>query len=445
MGLELGIEAISLLMLASFLILIIGFGMPIAFATGIIAVVFCFLFADLNKLIIVVFRTYGFINSYALLAVPMFLLMAAILDRSGVAHELYDALLLWAGGMRGGIAVITLVAAVFMAAMTGIIGGEIILLGLVALPQMLRLGYDRKMSIGVVCAGGSLGVMVPPSIVMVFYGLTVEKSIGDLFLASATPGLMLGGLYIGYVLIRCAIDPSLAPPPPAEERDISLRDKLLALRKVVLPVGIIICVLGSIYGGIAAVSEAAALGAAAVAVAALIRGRLTWTVLRGALLQTMTTCGLLLWLSFGANSLVGVYNLLGGITFLKVTMVGLGDEVSPLFILLIMMLVFFILGMFMDWFSIMLLTMPVFVPTIESFGYDAIWFGVLFNMNMQMAFLTPPFGLAAFYLKSVAPPDISLNMIFHSLLPFIALQALGLGLVLFFPQIAMWLPEAMHG
>jgi tripartite ATP-independent transporter DctM subunit len=192
-GIELSIQAISVLMLLSFLVLIIGFGMPIAFATGIIAVVFCFLFADLNKLIIVVFRTYGFINSYALLAVPMFLLMAAILDRSGVAHELYDALRLWAGGIRGGIAVITLVAAVFMAAMTGIIGGEIILLGLVALPQMLRLGYDKKMSIGVVCAGGSLGVMVPPSIVMVFYGLTVEKSIGDLFLASATPGLMLGG------------------------------------------------------------------------------------------------------------------------------------------------------------------------------------------------------------------------------------------------------------
>jgi tripartite ATP-independent transporter DctM subunit len=286
--------------------------------------------------------------------------------------------------------------------------------------------------------------MVPPSIVMVFYGLTVEKSIGDLFLASATPGLMLGAMYIAYVLIRCSINPSLAPPPPAAERDVPLREKLLALRKVVLPVGIIVCVLGSIYGGFAAVSEAAALGAAAVTVAALIRGRLTWSVIRGALLQTMTTCGLLLWLNFGANSLVGVYNLLGGISFLKSVMVGLGEDVSPLFILLIMMLVFFILGMFMDWFSIMLLTMPVFVPTIESFGYDAIWFGVLFNMNMQMAFLTPPFGLAAFYLKSVAPPDISLNMIFSSLLPFIALQAMGLGLVLFFPEIAMWLPAAMH-
>lgn len=445
MGGEIGIEMISVLMLVSFMVLIIGLGMPIAFATGIIAVVFCYLFADLNSLIIVVFRTYGFINSYALLAVPMFLLMAAILDRSGVAHELYDALRLWAGGMRGGIAVITLVAAVFMAAMTGIIGGEIILLGLVALPQMLRLGYDRKMSIGVVCAGGSLGVMVPPSIVMVFYGLTVEKSIGDLFLASATPGLMLGGMYIAYVLIRCSINPALAPPPPAEERDVPIRDKLLALRKIVLPVGIIICVLGSIYGGFAAVSEAAALGAAAVALAAAIRGRLTWEVMRGSLLQTMTTCGLLLWLNFGANSLVGVYNLLGGITFLKGSMVGLGEEVSPLFILFIMMAIFFVLGMFMDWFSIMLLTMPVFVPTIESFGYDPIWFGVLFNMNMQMAFLTPPFGLAAFYLKSVAPPDISLNEIFRALLPFIGLQAIGLLLVVFFPEIAMWLPEAMRG
>ena len=444
MGLHLGIEAISILMLLSFVVLIIGFGMPIAFATGIIAVAFCYFFADLNKLIIVVFRTYGFINSYALLAVPMFLLMASILDRSGVAHDLYDALRMWAGGIAGGVAVITLVAAVFMAAMTGIIGGEIILLGLVALPQMLRLGYDRKLSIGVVCAGGSLGVMVPPSIVLVFYGLTTEKSIGDLFLASATPGLMLGGMYILYVLARCTLNPALAPPLPPEERNLPLRTKLAALRKVILPVLIVLAVLGSIYGGIAAVSEAAALGAAAVAVAAAIRGRLTFPVLRGALLQTMTTCGLLLWLSFGANSMVGVYNLLGGITFLKTIMVGLGNEVSPLVVILIMMSVFFVLGMFMDWFSIMLLTMPVFVPTIETFGYDPIWFGVLFNMNMQMAFLTPPFGLAAFYLKSVAPPDISLNTIFRALFPFILLQAAGLALVLFFPEIAMWLPEAMR-
>jgi tripartite ATP-independent transporter DctM subunit len=437
-----GIEAISLLMFGSFVLLILVMGMPVAFATGLIAVVFCVAFASFDNLIIMTFRTYGLVNSYALLAVPMFILMASILDRSGVAHDLYDALRVWAGGLAGGVGVMTLVAAIFMAAMTGIIGGEIILLGLVALPQMLRLGYDRKLAIGVVCAGGSLGVMIPPSLVLVFYGLVTETSIGALFLASAIPGLMLGGMYIVYVLIRCTLDPAAGPPAPLAEREMPLADKVAMLRKVVLPIGIIACVLGSIYTGIAAVSEAAALGAAGVTVAAAIRGTLTWRLLRDAMLQTMLTCGLLLWLSFGANAMVGVYNYLGGIAFMRGLMTGLPFD--PIVIILLMMAIYVLLGMFMDWFSIMLLTMPVFLPVVQSLGYDAIWFGVLFNMNMQMGYLTPPFGHAAFYLKSVAPPEISLNTIFASMLPFVMLQAIGLAIVLLFPQVALWLPSVLY-
>ena len=208
------IELISILMLASFIVLILILGMPIGFATGLIAVVFCSAFADINSLAIVTFRTYGFVNSYILLSVPMFLLMASILDKSGVAHDLYDALKIWAGGLPGGVGVMTLIAASVMAAMTGIIGGEVILLGLVALPQMLRLGYDRKLAIGIVCAGGSLGTMIPPSLVLVFYGLTTSTSIGDLFVASTIPGIMLAILYIIYVLIKCGLDPRLGPPAP---------------------------------------------------------------------------------------------------------------------------------------------------------------------------------------------------------------------------------------
>ena len=207
-----GIEIISLLMLAAFVLLIIVLGMPIALATGLIAVVFCALFADLDSLAIVTFRTYGFVNSYILLSVPMFLMMANILDKSGVAHDLYDALKIWAGRLPGGVAAMTLIAASVMAAMTGIIGGEVILLGLVALPQMLRLRYDSQLAIGVVCAGGSLGTMIPPSLVLVFYGLTTSTSIGDLFLASTIPGVLLALIYICYVLIRCGLNPKLGPP-----------------------------------------------------------------------------------------------------------------------------------------------------------------------------------------------------------------------------------------
>jgi tripartite ATP-independent transporter DctM subunit len=437
-----GIELISLLLLAAFILLIIVLGMPIGFATGLIAVVFCALFADLDSLAIVTFRTYGFVNSYVLLSVPMFLMMAAILDKSGVAHDLYDALKIWAGRVPGGVGVMTLIAASVMAAMTGIIGGEVILLGLVALPQMLRLGYDQKLAVGVVCAGGSLGTMIPPSLVLVFYGLTTSTSIGDLFLASTVPGILLAVIYIAYVLVRCGINPKLGPPAPPEIRNIPFTAKLAALKKVILPLFIIFSVLGTIYTGVTSVSEAAAMGVAGVIIAAAIRRTLTFKMLRDSLYTTMSTCGLLIWLSIGANAMVGVYNLLGGITYLKGIMTGL--PFGPLGVVLVMMAIFLLLGMFMDWFSIMLLTMPIFAPTVVALGYDLIWFGVLFNITMQIGYLSPPFGQAAFYLKSVAPPEISLNRIFASVLPFIALQIVGLLIVLFIPQVAMFLPKLLH-
>jgi len=437
-----GIELISLLLLGAFVFLIIVLGMPIGFATGLIAVVFCLAFRDFNSLAIVTFRTYGFVNSYVLLSVPMFLMMATILEKSGVAHDLYEALKIWAGGLPGGIAVMTLVAASVMAAMTGIIGGEVILLGLVALPQMLRLGYDSKLAIGVVCAGGSLGTMIPPSLVLVFYGLTTSTSIGDLFLASTVPGLMLAGIYIVYVLVRCGINPSLGPPAPPEIRNVPIMAKLAALRSVILPLFIIFSVLGSIYTGLASVSEAAAMGVAGVILSAALRRTLNWPMIRDSLWTTMSTCGLLIWLSIGANAMVGVYNLLGGITYLKSIMTGL--PLDPIGVILVMMVILLVLGCFIDWFSIMLLTMPVFGPTVQALGYDLIWFGVLFNMTMQVGYLSPPFGQAAFYLKSVTPPHISLDHIFNSLWPFMGLQILGLMIVLFIPGVAMWLPRVMQ-
>ena len=435
------IQTISILMLVCFVLFIIILGMPIGFATGLIAVIFCIVFRDIDALSIITFRTYGFITSYALLSVPMFLLMAAVMDKSGVAHDLYDALKIWAGRLPGGVAVMTLVAAAVMAAMTGIIGGEIILLGLVALPQMMRLGYDSKLAIGVVCAGGSLGVMIPPSLVLVFYGLTTSTSIGDLFLASTIPGLMLAGIYMVYVLIRCAINPQLGPPASREITDVSLWQKFAALKNVILPLFIIASVLGSIYGGLASVSEAAALGVAGVMVSAWIRGTLNWTMFRESMFTTMSTCGLLIWLTIGANAMVGVYNLLGGITYLKAVMTGL--PLDPIGVILVMMAILLMLGCFMDWFSIMLLTMPIFAPTVQALGYDLIWFGVLFNMNMQVGYLSPPFGQAAFYLKSVTPPEISLDHIFKSLFPFIGLQIIGLTIVLLFPGVALWLPNLL--
>ena len=433
-----GIEIISLLMVGS-LVLLLVIGMPMAYALGLVAMVFAVTFFGMNSLMLLSSRIYGFVNVYVLIAVPMFLMMASIMDKSGVAEDLYNAMRVWAGGMPGGVAHMTLLAAVFMAATTGIIGGEIILLGLVALPQMLRIGYDKNLAIGTICAGGSLGSMIPPSVVLIFYGLTAQVAIGDLFIAVIVPGLLLAGLYMVYITIRCLINPEIAPPVPIEQRNMSFAQKLGLIKNLILPLGVAFGVLGSIYAGIAAVSEAAAVGVAGTIVAAIVRGRFSIQMLREALQQTMAACGLLLWLTFGATALIGVYNLLGGIAFINGMISGLPFD--RIYILLIMMLILIILGFFMDWVGILLLTMPIFVPIIKELGYDPVWFGILFCMNMQISYLSPPFGPAAFYLKGVAPPEISLADIYKALWPFILLQMLAIAIVIAFPDVALWLPR----
>ena len=435
------IEILTLIMLGSMVVLLV-IGLPLAFVTGIIAFGFAlFLYGPL-ALPLIASRIYGFVSVYALIAVPMFVFMASVLERSGIARDLFGAMHVLAGNLRGGLAIQTMAVAVLMAAMTGIIGGEIVLLGLVALPQMLRLNYDRKLAIGTVCAGGGLGTMIPPSIVLIFYGLTAQVSIGDLFLATVIPGLLLAGIYIAYILIRCYINPNLGPPAPVEERSLSITEKLLLVRNIVLPILVVVMVLGSIYGGIASVSEAAGMGVIGVILCTLIRKELNWQLIRESLQQTMLTCGMILWLVFGATALIGVYNLMGGIEFVKNLMTGL--PFPPIVILLIMMAILLVLGFFIDWVGIMLLTMPVFVPIITEMGYDPIWFGILFCMNMQISYLSPPFGPAAFYLKGVAPPEISLQDIYNSLWPFMALQILALAIVMMFPQLALWLPSLAY-
>ena len=436
------IELITVLMVGSLLLLLV-IGMPMAFALGFVAVAFAFAFFGWNALQLITSRIYGFVSVYVLLSVPMFLLMAAIMDRSGVARDLYDAMSVWAGGLPGGVGLMTLIAAVFMAATTGIIGGEIILLGLVALPQMLRLGYDKNLAIGIICAGGSLGTMIPPSIVLIFYGLTANVSIGELFIAVVMPGLLLAALYLAYTTVRCGLRPELGPPLPPAERSMPLRAKFRLLGGLVLPMGVAFGVLGAIYAGIAAVTEAAAVGVAGTIIAAWVRGTLTWKLLRDSVHQTMSTCGLLLWLTFGATALIGVYNLLGGIRFIHDAMGNLPFE--PIVVVLLMMAVLIVLGMFMDWVGILLLTMPIFVPIVENLGYDPVWFGILFCMNMQISYLSPPFGPAAFYLKSVAPPEISLQDIYRALWPFMLMQITAIALVMMFPEIALWLPRALAG
>ncbi|MBX9461810.1 MAG: TRAP transporter large permease subunit [Aquamicrobium sp.] len=430
----LGIGGGSLAMFGTLLLLLLT-GMPLAFVTILVALIFALGWFGPMAVPIVTTRVYSFIMQYVFVSIPMFVLMASILDRSGIARDLFDAMRLVGGRIRGGVGVQTLLVAVVLAAMSGIIGGEIVLLGLLALPQMLRLGYDRRLAIGIVCAGGALGTMIPPSIVLIIYGLSASVSIAELFTASFVPGLLLAALYATYVLAIGYFRPEMAPIPTQQEQ-MSLAEKLKLLKGLFLPLLVVVFVLGSIYGGIASVTEASAIGVVGVILSTVLRGEFSMKMMLDASMQTLRTCGMIVWIGIGATALIGVYNLMGGINFIKELLLGVSE--TPIVIILVMMLILAVLGMFLDWVGIALLTIPIFAPIVKELGYDPVWFGVLFALNMQISFLSPPFGPAAFYLKSVAPPDISLGTIFRSLLPFIGLQAVALVLVLLFPSLALW-------
>ncbi len=433
---SIGIAYGSLLMLGLLITLLLT-GMQLAFVTALVALIFTVGWFGIDAMPLITSRMYSFVNSYVFLAVPMFVLMAALLDRSGIAIDLFDAMKKFARRLRGGVAVQTLVVAVILASMSGVIGGETVLLGILALPQMLRLGYDRKLAIGTTCAGGALGTMMPPSIVLIIYGMTASVSIGDLFKAAFLPAAILAGLYVAYVLIRCYLNPSLAPLPSAEEMAAEDARDINYMKALFFPGLTVAIVLGSIYTGVASVTEASALGVVGIMLSALIRGELNVSMLRDSAKATMQTCGMIIWIGIGATALVGVYNLMGGIDFVESVILTLSDG-HVMTTILIMMAILLVLGMFLDWVGVALLTMPIFVPIISNLGLDPIWFGVVFCLNMQVSFLSPPFGPAAFYLKSVAPKDISLGEIFTALMPFIALQVIALTLVIAFPQLALW-------
>ena len=433
-----GIELITLLIVAS-LFLLMAIGVPLGASTLLISVTTALLSFGPNGLILVSSNVATVFEKQALIAVPFFVFMANIMERSGVAKELFNSMAILGGQMRGGVAVQTCLVSVVLAAMSGIVGGEIVLLGLIALPQMFRLGYDRKLSIGVLVASGSLATLIPPSVVLIVYGAEAGVSIKDLFTGGILPGVLLASLYIGYVLVRTRLNPALGPAYDAPEAHLPFFQRLAHLRGLILPFLLIFGVLGSIYAGIATVTESAAIGAVGSLIVAGVRRELSIQKIRDALWATTMTTGAILWLIVGAVSLVGIYNILGGTRFLGGLLTGL--DLPPIGVIIIMMLIIFLLGTFMEWIAIVFITVPVFAPVVVQLGYDPVWFGILFAMNIQIYMLSPPFGPACFYLKSVAPKDVTLQEIFAAVLPFIGLQIVGLALVMAFPEIALWLPS----
>ena len=426
---EFEIGTLSIILIVGLLALI-SIGVPMGFASGFMGAVLVFLYIGEHALGILLSRYYSLVVTYSFLSVPLFIFMASLLERSNIARDLYDALNAWLRKTRGGVGVVTAIMATIMAAMSGIIGGEIVLLGLIALPQMLRLKYDQDMSIGIICASGSLGTMIPPSIVLIIYGLTTETSITMLFQEAIVPGLMISGLIITYILIRTRLQPHLAPL--SDEPALTLKEKMSYLPGLLPPIGIVIIVLGSIYSGMTGITEAAGMGVVATLIIIFARRELTWFLFKDALVRTFKASGTILTITFGATVHAGAYSLAGGQTYVAETI--LAYDLKPMYLIFMMQIMFLIMGAFMDWVGIVLLAMPVFLPIVIALGMDPIWFGILFCVNMQVSFLSPPFGPAAFYLKSVAPPHISLTDIFRGFAPFIVIQLIVLACVMFFPE-----------
>jgi tripartite ATP-independent transporter DctM subunit len=434
------IELISILFVAVFVVILLT-GLPLAFATGAVAVFFAVVLFGWPGLTLVVGRIYTLMGNYVLVSVPLFIFMACVLERAGIAEAIFRAAHVWSGRMPGGLAVAVIISCALMAAMVGVIGAEIVTMGVVALPAMLARGYKKELALGCICAGGGLATLIPPSVVFIMYGLTAGVSIGQLYMAGVVPGLMLAGLYIIYIIVRCRMRPDFAPAASETELAIPLREKLSLLRELILPGLVAFSVLGSLYLGWATPTEAAGVGVLGAVIAMWWNGKFGWDKLRKAAEDTAKVTVMLYWLFFGSSALIGVYTLAGGTKLIQDFMTGL--PVGPLGVVILIQIIWIILGCFIDWIGILLLTAPIFVPVVLKLGFDPVWMGVLFCMNMQISYISPPFGPAAFYLKGVTPPGITLGDIFGSIWPYMGLQVIALGLVISFPQIALWLPNTM--
>jgi tripartite ATP-independent transporter DctM subunit len=434
------IETLTWLMFGSlFLLLLTGY--PLAFLVGGVAVGFIAWLWSPDALALVPQRMWNNMTQYLLAAIPLFIFMASMLEKSGLIEEIFDVAYKWLGRVPGGLAVATIAASTVLAAMVGVIGAAVVTMALVALPSMLRRGYSPVLAAGTVMAGGTLGILIPPSVLAIIYGLVANQSVGELYLGSVLPGLLLSGLYMLFSILYALINPKGAPRIPKEEAP-TWAERWRALRSIWAPLVLIFLVLGTIFLGLAAPTEAAAVGAFGAMMVAALHRKLSWQNLRLALEQTAKATAMVLWIIFGANAFVAFYVAQGGDRYISELLLGTG--LSPWGILILMQLILIILGMFLDWVGILLLAVPVFVPIIRDLGFDPLWFGVLYLVNMQMSFLSPPFGYALFYVRGVAP-QIPMGTIYRAAIPFLLLQLTGLAITMLFPGLATWLPRLVFG
>lgn len=431
------IEILTLLFFGS-LLLFLFLGVPLAFVLGGVSVVFLYFSWGIESFYMVASQVWGTMESFTLVAIPLFVFMSMVLERTGVASDLYRAMHLWFGGLRGGLAIGTLFICAIFAAMVGISGATVVAMGTIALPAMLERGYSKTLALGCINTGGGWGILIPPSIMMILYSIITGASVGRMFAAGILPGLMLVVLVSLYVGIRCYLQPSLGPALPKEERG-SWREKLASTKAVLLPILIVIMVMGSIMAGITTPTEAAAMGVLGAILSAAIYRKLSWSLIEESSIRTLKLTGMIMWILFGAHAFSAAYQGMGAQQFIEGLMHMLPG--GPWGIIITMMFVVFLLGMVLDPVGIMLITLPVFLPVVESLGFDLIWFGILFVINMELGYMTPPFGFNLFYLKGVVPPGITMGDIYRSVVPFVIVQIIGMGILMVFPGIATWLPQ----
>ena len=437
---------LGVFMLALFVVLIM-LGYPIAFTLMAMGVGFAYLAFDGNMdavMSLLVQRSWSVMTNDVLISVPLFVFMGYIIERANILDRLFRSIQLAAGGIPGSLAIATLATCTLFATATGIVGAVVTLMGLLAFPAMLKAGYDTKLSAGVVCAGGCLGILIPPSIMLILYGATTGVSPVRLYAGAFFPGLMLAGLYMLYVIVLCWWKPELAPKLPKEERNVPIAKVAWELLTSFVPLALlIISVLGAILFGLATPSEAAAIGALGALILAAAYRSLTYTKLKESVYLTARTSAMVGWLFVGSFTFSAVFALLGGDQVIKDFVVGL--NLTPFWFMILAQVIIFVLGWPLEWTEIIVIFVPIFLPLLDHFGIDPLFFGLLIALNIQTSFLSPPVAMAPFYLKGVAPKHVSINDIFAGVMPFILIVLVAMVLLYTFPAIGLWLPEKLYG
>ncbi len=436
-------ELIALLIFSSMMLMLLT-GQRVFGAIGGVATVFALLLWGEGAEGMPFHASFVLLNWYPLLTLPLFIYMGYMFSESGIANDLYRMFHVWMGPVNGGLAIGTIGLMVAVAAMNGLSVAGMAIGASLALPEMLKRKYDKVMVTGVIQAGSSLGIMVPPSVVLVLYGMIARQPVGHLWMAGVFPGFLLAGLFILYIAIRCKFQPELGPALSWEERQMSWGEKFRLLRAGIIPIVIIFSMTGLFLMGITSLVECSAAGAAATTLVALIKGRLNRRVLEDTLRNTLSVSCMFMWVILAALTFSAVFDGLGAVHAIESLFLERWG-LSPFGILVMMQVSYILMGMFLDDTAMLIIVAPLYVPLIIRLGYDPIWYGVLYTITCQMAYMTPPFGYNLFLMKAMAPPEVTLADIYRSIIPFVLVMGVGLAIVMVFPQIALWLPNLYFG